>query len=503
MTTLTSTLRSSTVRASRASFTNAFITPICLISLFTLSFCSLLANSNDTPTSAVNSPALNQDAKMQWWNDARFGMFIHWGTYSVLGGMWKGKDYSKEFSGASTEWIRNRAKISDEEYVKESQQFDPTHFNAAEWVSLAKGAGMKYIVITAKHHEGFALFDTKYSDYSIIKASPFKRDIIKELADECKKQGLHFGVYYSQKIDWHHEKLPGYHDLLKGQITELLTNYGDIAVMWFDMGDGNTIFNNELGALVRKLQPNTIIGSRLYSGKLPDSEKKYADFKSLGDRSVAMNRIEGYGECPMTTRLNWAYAEHDDHWKSVKILIEYLVVDASRGANMILNFGPKPDGTFTQEDTDRLKGIGQWMKVNGESIYATKASPLGYDFPWGVITQNPEKKRLYLHVLKWEPKEIELTGFLGQPSHAYLLADSTHKELAVERKGGALSVKVPETAPDENDSVIVMEFPQGIKVDPSAKSDVHWKPTPIMGLSEKSGGKTKSDGSKKTEDEGQ
>jgi alpha-L-fucosidase len=267
--------------------------------------------------------------------------------------------------------------------------------------------------------------------------------------------------------------------------------------MWFDMGDNNTAFNNELGALVRSLQPKTIMGSRLYEGRVPDSEKKYADFKSLGDRSVATRPVEGYGECPMTTRLNWAYAQHDDHWKSMKLLIEYLVVDSSRGANMLLNFGPKPDGTFTQEDADRLKGIGQWMKVNGESIYGSKARPINFDFPWGVVTQNIEQKRLYLHVLKWNPAGIELAGILGQPSHAYLLADPSHKELVVERKGDVLMIKVPEKGPDENDSVIVLDFPEGIKVDANAKADFHWKATPVMGLSEKSGGTTRADGDMK------
>ena len=499
---------SSAVRVHRAPFQQTIFTQFCLISLLCLASFKLLANGDESDASSA--PALSQSERMQWWSDARFGMFIHWGTYSVLGGVYKGKDYSKEFSHASAEWIKNRAKIPDDEYVKLAHQFNPTNFNAAEWVSLAKAAGMKYIVITAKHHEGFCMFDSKTTDYDIMDASPFKRDIIKELADECRKQGLHFGVYYSQKIDWHNEKHPGYHDLLKGQISELLTNYGDIAVMWFDMGDGNTAFNNELGALVRKLQPKTIIGSRLYAGKMPDSEKKYADFKSLGDRSVATRPVADYGECPMTTRLNWAYAQHDEHWKSVKLLIEYLVVDAARGANMLLNFGPKPDGTFTEQDTERLKGIGKWMAVNGESIYGTKASPLNYDFPWGLITQNAGLKRLYLHVLKWNPKGIELTGILGQPSHAYLLADPARKDLVVERNGDALTAKVPAAAPDENDSVIVMEFADGIKVDANAKSGFHWKPTPVMGLSEKSGGKTTADGdtkkaggSEKSADEGQ
>lgn len=442
----------------------------------------------------VKSTPSSQDEKMKWWRDARFGMFIHWGSYSVLGGVWKGKDYSKETSHASSEHIRKAAKIPDAEYVKVAEQFDPTNFNAAEWVSMAKAAGMKYMVITAKHHEGFAMFDTHYTDYSIMKASPFKRDIVKELADECHKQGVRFGVYYSHNLDWHHapdESLTGhplsetemakYHELVKGQLTELLTKYGEISAIWFDMAGKDTAFNNELGALVHRLQPQTIISSRLYSA-IPFEERKYADYQSLGDRSVAISKVERDTECPMTTRLNWGYAQHDDHCKSVKKLVEYLAVDASHGANMILNVGPKPDGTIPQEEAASYLGIGKWLEVNGESIYCTKATPLDYDFPWGLVTQNPEKKRLYLHILKWNPQGIELTGVMGQPSHAYLLADPAHKELTVERKDAVLTVKVPETAPDGNDSVIVLEFPAGIKIDPAAKSDFHWQPTPDVGM---------------------
>ena len=211
------------------------------------------------PALAFSAP--KDDSHMDWWRDARFGMFIHWGLYSVQGGEWKGKDYGKEQGGASAEWLMNSAQIPKEEYRNTlAPKFNPTKFDAAEWVSTAKQAGMKYMVITSKHHDGFCLFETKATDYNIMEASPFKRDIIKELSEECSKQGIKFGVYYSQFKDWYHRSRgrnnPGtmsteeYLDLVEKNLDELLSNYGEMAVLWFDTGGNDVIEADAQGARV-------------------------------------------------------------------------------------------------------------------------------------------------------------------------------------------------------------------------------------------------------------
>ncbi|WP_261342813.1 alpha-L-fucosidase [Pirellulimonas nuda] len=226
--------------------------------------CTLLVLLALTPSVACSEST--DDAHMEWWRDARFGMFIYWGLYSVAGGEWKGVDYGKEQGGASAEWLMRSAKISKEEYRDTlAPKFNPTNFDAAEWVSIAKGAGMKYMVITSKHHDGFCLFDTEATDFNVMDATPFKRDIIKELAEQCETQGLRFGVYYSQFKDWRHRSPGGvlsneeYLELVEKNLDELLSNYGDMAVLWFDVGGNNVIEADRQGARVaaecRHLQP--------------------------------------------------------------------------------------------------------------------------------------------------------------------------------------------------------------------------------------------------------
>ncbi|MFG0254953.1 MAG: alpha-L-fucosidase, partial [Rhodopirellula sp. JB053] len=272
--------------------------------------CSLLCSS---PVSAQTT-----DERMQWFRDAKFGMFIHWGLYSVAGGEWEGKDYGKEQGGASAEWLMNSAKIPKEEYRDAlSPQFNPTQFDAAKWVKTAKQAGMKYMVITSKHHDGFCLFDTDATDYNVIDASPFHRDIIKELSEECAKQCIKFGVYYSQFKDWYHRSRgrgnPGtlsteeYLDLVEKNLDELLSNYGEISVLWFDTGGNDVIEADAQGARVRELQPNAAICSRLYSRRVPVEQRQYADFDSLPDRMLPVKRMTNDTETCMTMRHNWGY----------------------------------------------------------------------------------------------------------------------------------------------------------------------------------------------------
>ncbi len=428
------------------------------------------------------------DMRMEWWRDARYGMFIHFGLYSIQGGEWKGTDYGKEQGGASAEWLMNSANIPKEEYRSAlAPKFNPTEFDAAEWVSIAKEAGMKYMVITSKHHEGFCLFDTDATDYNVMDASPFKRDIIKELSVECAKQGLKFGVYYSQFKDWYHRSRgannPGtmstedYLELVRKNLDELLSNYGEMAVLWFDTGGNDVIEADAQGARVRELQPNAVICSRLYSRRVPLENRRYADFESLPDRMLPAKRMTEDSETCMTMRHNWGYDRNDDHWKSTKDIIEFLALCGARGVNLLLNVGPTPEGTLLPEEMVRLKEVGKWMQKNGESIYGTSYSPVDFDFWWGAMTQ--KDKKVYLHVLEWQPEGIQYNGIVGKPAKAYFLADVERKALPFKYKaeGHTVTIKVPEKAPDQRNTVIVVEYDAPVVADSSAEGKYHWYTT--------------------------
>ncbi|MCP5537930.1 MAG: alpha-L-fucosidase [Akkermansiaceae bacterium] len=429
-----------------------------------------------------------EDSHMEWWRDARYGMFIHWGLYTVAGGEWKGRDYGKEQGGASAEWLMNSAKIKGAEYRNTlAPQFNPTDFDAKSWVSLAKKSGMKYIVITSKHHDGFCLFDTDATDYNVMDATPFKRDIIKELSDECAKQGIKFGVYYSQFKDWYHRGRgrgnPGtmtngeYLKLVEKNLDELLSNYGDMAVLWFDVGGNNVVEADAQGARVRELQPNSVICSRLYSRKVPVEKQKYADFNSLPDRMLPAERMKVDSETCMTMRHNWGYDRTDDAWKSEKDIVEFLALCAARGVNLLLNVGPDPKGNILPEESGRLLAAGKWMEVNGASIYGTKPSPVDFDFWWGAMTQ--KDNTVYLHVLEWKKEGIEFNGIVGKPTKAYFLADAEKKPLPVtyDASGHITRVEVPATAPDARNTVIAVEYGAAIATDPDAKGKYHWYTT--------------------------
>ncbi len=417
------------------------------------------------------------DARMKWWREARFGLFIHWGLYSIPAGEWGGKT-------TYGEWIRNEAQIPVPEYDKLVAQFNPVDFDADTWVRTAKEAGMNYIVITSKHHDGFALFDAKVSDFDVM-ATPFHRDILKELSIAARKYGMKLCFYYSI-MDWHHpDYLPRrgwelkdrpatgadfdrYLQYMKAELKELLTNYGPIGVLWFD-GEWENTWNPKYGRdlydYVRSLQPDIIINNRVGAGRT-GMEGFTAGGEFAGDFGTPEQQIPATGlpgvdwETCMTMNDHWGYNSHDEHWKSSKALIQMLADIASKGGNFLLNVGPTSRGTFPQASLDRLHDMGAWMKVNGESIYDTQASPFK-TLAWGRSTQTsiPGGSRLYLHVFDWPSDgQLAVHGIYNRATGAYLLSDAQKRPLTVTRVQDALAISVPKEAPDPNDSVVVLDL---------------------------------------------
>ncbi len=424
----------------------------------------------------------DRERRLKWFRDARFGMFIHWGLYSIPAGEWKG-------STNHAEWIRTTAQIPIAEYEKFVGQFNPVKFNASEWVRMAKSAGMKYITITSKHHDGFCLFDSKYTDFDVM-STPFKRDIMKELADACHKEGIKICWYHSI-MDWHHpDYLPRrewendrptagadfdrYFQHLKNQLKELLTNYGEIGVLWFD-GEWESTWNPKYGTelynYVRSLQPNIIINNRVGAGRSGmEGFTKAGEFS--GDFGTPEQEIPATGlpgvfwETCMTMNNNWGYNKHDDHWKSSEDLVRKLADIASKGGNFLLNIGPTSEGVFPQPAIDRLKQLGDWMKVNGDAIYETKASPFK-NLEWGRCTQKAIDGgvRLYLHVFNWPAnRKLVVPGIMNEPKIAYLLADHEQQHLLVRRQEDAIVIDVPEKASDAINSVIVLDVRGNVDV---------------------------------------
>lgn len=401
----------------------------------------------------------------RWFQDAKFGLFIHWGVYSVLG---KG------------EWVMNNNKMTISEYEKLPPQFNPTEFSAAEWVALAKAAGMKYITITSKHHDGFAMFDSKLTDWDIVDRTPYKKDVLKMLADECQKQGLKLFFYHSQ-LDWRHpDYFPRgrtgaasgrpesgewfrYLDFMDGQLRELLTNYGSIGGIWFDgmwdkpQADWRL---QQTYKLIHDLQPATLVGSNHHLKPFPGEDFQMFEKDLPGQNASGFSEKSEIGELPLETceTINgaWGYNTSDKRFKSTKDLIHYLVRAAGMNANFLLNVGPMPNGKIQPEFVERLKQVGQWLAKNGEAIYDTRSGPLT-PRPWGVTTRKGNK--VYLHILNWQDPILSMPKLPQKVKAARLLKDGSKLEFLEHDKYGFF-VRLPQGAWDEYDTVVVLELAQ-------------------------------------------
>ncbi|WP_318501808.1 alpha-L-fucosidase [Formosa sp. PL04] len=423
---------------------------------------------------------LSDDDRMEWWRDAKFGMFIHWGAYSIIGG-----ERGSKIAGGGAEWAMDKLDYTIEDYEKYPEMFDPQLFDADAWVTMAKNAGMKYIVLTSKHHEGFALWDSKVSDYDVMDTAPFKRDIVKEMAEACEKQGIKFCLYYSI-VDWHHPQAQGnlypnynisqhddpsvvnpefpeyYENYMKPQVGELLNNYGDIGVVWFDgdwISDYTTEMGKDLYSYIREIQPNTIVNNRVDKGRtgmdgMNNQPGEFAGDFGTPEQEIPDTGIDTDWEACMTMNGTWGYKPSDVNWKSSTDLIEKLVDIVSKGGNFLLNIGPDGFGRFPAESIRRLDAMGQWTKKNGEAIYGASASP--YEKPkWGRYTQKDGV--LYAIVFEW-PKDgtLKLNKDI-KVKKATLLIDPT-KELKTLGTSRELLIDVPMIAPDAPVSVVRIEL---------------------------------------------
>jgi alpha-L-fucosidase len=434
----------------------------------------------------TETPA-QRDARMKWWREARFGMFIHWGLYSIPAGTWDGK----RIPGIG-EWIMNNASIPVADYKALAPQFNPTGFNAHDIVALAKSAGMKYIVITSKHHDGFAMFDSKANPFNIVDATPFRRDPLQELAEECRKQGIKLGFYYSQDQDWtapggaayktgDHQP-PTYHwdkaqdgsfqsyldDKAIPQLKELLSNYGEFpAVLWFDTPTAD--MTPERAAEIVKLlnqHPNLIWNNRLGGTYKGDTETP--------EQFIPPQGYPGRDwESCMTMNDTWGYKSYDTNFKSTETLLRNLIDIASKGGNYLLNIGPDSHGNVPPAEVERLRQVGQWLAVNGEAIYATQPTLFGAEA--GAFSPTEKDKngkpkfipawnwrsttgpgKIYIEIFNWPSGSFHLDKLPRKVTSAYLLADPTHKHLKLTETADSLEVQLPAKPLDPIATVLVL-----------------------------------------------
>jgi alpha-L-fucosidase len=431
--------------------------------LAVLAVAAFCAASSGRANDYQPSPA-NLEAR-RWFQDAKFGLFVHWGVYSVLG---------------DGEWVMNNRRIPAAAYEKLPGLFNPTEFDAKEWVALAKAAGMKYITITSKHHDGFAMFDSKVSDWDIADRTPYKKDVLKMLADECQRQGLKLFFYHSH-LDWHH---PDYYprgrtgrdagrpdggewyrylDYMDAQLTELLTNYGPIGGIWFDgwwdRPDADWRLQKTYD-LIHRLQPAALVGNNHHKKPFPGEDFQMFEKDLPGKNTAGFNEDSEIGELPLETcetiNNSWGFNLNDPRHKSTRDLVHYLVRAAGYGANFLLNVGPMPNGRIQPEFVARLQEIGRWLERNGESIHGTRGGPVT-PRSWGVTTQKDDT--VYVHLLDWEDVALALPPLPGKVASARMLVGG--KPVTWREDEAGVVLRVPKVDRDELDTVVVVELSAG------------------------------------------
>lgn len=422
------------------------------------------------------------ETRIAWWRDARFGMFIHWGIYSLPGGEWKGKRVD-----GYAEHLMRKERIPRAEYLELAHQFNPTKFDADRWVRTAKAAGMRYLIITAKHHDGFAMYNSKVSDFNVVKQTAWRHDPMVDLSAACKKYGLKFGFYYSHAFDWEHPDAPGndwdyknpggdlnlyggrdwynlHPELLPKvvkyvdekaipQIKELLTMYHP-DILWFDTPQKLPLSENiRILKAIRETDPNVVVNGRLVRG---DDNLNMGDYKNTADRPAEFFPVKGDWEAIPTTDESYGYSKFDKSYKPVSFFIQLLAKSASRGGNLLMNIGPMGNGEFAPEDVNILNGLAKWMAKNSESIYKTTKTPLPLQ-SWGVSTR--KGNLLYLHVFNWPVNgNLLVGGIKSNINRAYLLADPSKKSLPFKHIDSLdVDISIPTQAPDKGNTVIVLD----------------------------------------------
>ena len=433
--------------------------------LFSILFSINLYSQNYVPSEE------NLKAR-KWFSDAKFGLFVHWGVYSILG---------------DGEWVMNNQNISIEEYEKLPSFFNPIEYNPREWVKIAKGAGMKYITITSRHHDGFSMFDTKANNYDIIDSSPYKKDILKMLADECRKEGIKLFFYYSL-LDWHNDDyfprgrtgndIPGrnegnwenYIEFMKIQLTELLTNYGDIGGIWLDghwdqkEWDGEKFGKlkvdwhyDELYSLIHELQPHALIGNNHHIGVIDGEDFQMFEKDLPGGNTTGWGTPEDQiGNLPLevceTINGSWGFNLKDRKHKSIKELIHYLIKSAGYGSNFLLNVGPMPNGKIQPKHSSTLEKIGNWMSVYGETIYGTRRGPIS---PNDSIVSTQKDGVVSLHLLNIKGEELELNNFNAKIKTLYNFINE--EKIPYKVKGKTLTIDLKNQIKDSINTVLVLK----------------------------------------------
>lgn len=451
---------------------------------------SISSEPPQAPRDFARESEAERDTRMHWWRDAAFGMFVHWGPYAVPAGEYRGKIFLQP-----GEWLQAWANIPRGEYEIYARHFTAAKYDPTTWVKMAKDAGMKYLIVTSKHHDGFCIYDSAATDFDMVDATPFGKDALAPLAEECRRQGVRLGIYYSI-LDWHHpSQFPDpagkdatnghnktkmregqkvlYIAYMKKQLEELILRY-DPEIFWFDgawtewwsESDGRELYN-----YLRAFKPSLLINNRIGKGRGASGMTLDGDY--VGDFGTPEQKVPPTGlpgvdwESCMTMNDTWGYKTSDEKWKSSKELVRNLVDIASKRGNYLLNVGPDAEGIIPGAATERLRELGEWMRVNGESVYATSASPFAEELTWGRVTAKsfpgttPDSvlTKLYLHVFHWPTAgKLEIPGLNNPVRRAFLLNDPQCKSLAFEARGQTWSIVIPGSPPDELVSVVVIEL---------------------------------------------